>query len=95
MAWAYGAWGLRLTTDRFANQTSASFANSLSEFLPPGSFPQGSKYPNNRVSRSKKPFRVWILGPKTLLFGYSDPLGLVALKLRRCSPHGGIRGGVG
>ena len=23
----------------------------------------------------QKPFRVWILGPKTLLFGYSDPLG--------------------
>ena len=35
----------------------------------------GSKYPNSRVSRSKKPFRVWILGPETLLFGYSDPLG--------------------
>ena len=40
-------------------------------------YPSGSKYPNSRVSRSKKPFRVWILGPETLLFGYLDPLGIV------------------
>ena len=28
-----------------------------------------------RVSKVQKPFRVWISGPQTLLFGNLDPLG--------------------
>ena len=32
-----------------------------------------------------KPFRVWILGPKTLLFGYSDPRTLWVLVSQ--TPH--------
>ena len=46
-------------------------------------FPKGSMYPYSPEGpstqivgfQSPKPFKVWILGPKTLLFGYSDPLG--------------------
>ena len=39
----------------------------------------GTPRPKESGFRGQKPFRVWMLGPKTLLFGYLDPLGSEAL----------------